>query len=181
MLYIYIYIYHTYMRAMCGWLDVLRSFLLSIYYYLYIYHLPPISISIFPPFYIYYFSVCNSMDADGDRNFCSFCAFRSTFVFVSSGTDCRVRRRMHAPFPGPYVSTFLPLIIRPIVRSLSLSLSITILNYPYSPVSSPFCFTPSFFSSREITCTLSLFHTIRSHYSSIIFKQNRLETIRVRV
>lgn len=142
----------------------------ALFYFLfiitYIYHLPPISISIFPPFYIYYFSVCNSMDADGDRNFCSFCAFRSTFVFVSSGTDCRVRRRMHAPFPGPYVSTFLPLIIRPIVRSLSLS--ITILNYPYSPISSPFCFTPSFFSSREIMCTLSLFHTIRSHYSSII-------------
>jgi len=35
------------------------------------------------------------------------------WVFVSSGTDCRVRRRMHAPFPGPYVST-LTLILIPI-------------------------------------------------------------------
>ena len=116
----------------------------ALFYFLfiitYIYHLPPISISIFPPFYIYYFSVCNSMDADGDRNFCSFCAFRSTFVFVSSGTDCRVRRRMHAPFPGPYVSTFLPLIIRPIVRSLSLSLSLSLDHDSKLPIFP--CFVP---------------------------------------
>lgn len=178
MLYIYIYIYHTYMRAMCGWLDVLRSFLLSIYYYLYIYHLPPISISIFPPFYIYYFSVCNSMDADGDRNFCSFCAFRSTFVFVSSGTDCRVRRRMHAPFPGPYVSTFLPLIIRPIVRSLSLDHDSKLPIFPYFV---PFLLHAIFLLfSRDHVYSVTLSHDSFSLFFDHL-KQNRLETIRVRV
>lgn len=34
-------------------------------------------------------------------------SFGFLFLF-SSGTDCRVRRRMHAPFLGPYVSNFNP-------------------------------------------------------------------------
>lgn len=78
---------YAYVRAMCGWLDVLRSllFLSSLFFY--------------------------SVDTrgreggGGDVRICSFAPFVLLWVFVSSGTDCRVRRRMHAPFPGPYVST----------------------------------------------------------------------------
>lgn len=62
------------------------------------------------------------------------------------------------------------------MRSLSLSLSITILNHAYSrsPISSPFCFTPSFFSSHErssVVCTLSLFHSSSFSFFFYYFKQ----------
>lgn len=54
-----------------------------------------------------FFLLFGGRKGGGGVKICSFAfAFRSTLGFcLSSGTDCRVRRRMHAPFPGPYVST----------------------------------------------------------------------------
>ena len=113
-----------------------------------------LSLSFFLSFYFYLsLSLCLYLfvlDGCRRRNFCSFCAFRSTFVFVSSGTDCRVRRRMHAPFPGPYVSTILPLILNPppshctfcvsrLVYLFSLSLSLFLFLCLSSNF--PFCFS----------------------------------------
>jgi len=76
---------YAYVRAMCGWLDVLRSFL-------------------FLSSLIFFF--LHGERTEGAYKFArSRLRFVLLWVFVSSGTDCRVRRRMHAPFPGPYVST----------------------------------------------------------------------------
>lgn len=86
-IYIYLHMY-AYVRAMCGWLDVLRSFL-------------------FLSSTRWTYGGGRERGRGGGVKICSFAfAFRSTLGFcLSSGTDCRVRRRMHAPFPGPYVST----------------------------------------------------------------------------
>lgn len=91
---------------------------------------------------LFCFSLLLGGRTEGGVKICSFAfAFRSTLGFcLSSGTDCRVRRRMHAPFPGPYVSTlalnFNPtlhillflLILLHILFSLSLSLSLSALE-----------------------------------------------------
>lgn len=60
------------------------------------------------------------------------------WVFVSSGTDCRVRRRMHAPFPGPYVST----------NTLALN---------FNPTLHLSCFLLTLLQSSSFSLSLSLF------------------------
>lgn len=82
---------YAYVRAMCGWLDVLRSFSSVSFVCL--------------VFFSFYHLTGGGEGACGDVRICSIAPFVLLWVFVSSGTDCRVRRRMHAPFPGPYVST----------------------------------------------------------------------------
>ena len=113
---------YAYVRAMCGWLDVLRSFLF----------LSSLS-----------FLLERTYSRGEAYKFArSRLRFVLLWVFVSSGTDCRVRRRMHAPFPGPYVST-LTLILIPfhiylyflliLLQSSSfyLSLSLSVSNLPH--------------------------------------------------
>lgn len=111
---------YAYVRAMCGWLDVLRSFFLFLSYL--------------------FLSFLLDERTEGAYKFArSRLRFVLLWVFVSSGTDCRVRRRMHAPFPGPYVSTlalnfnrilhlscFLPTLLQS--SSFSHSLSLSVLN-----------------------------------------------------
>ena len=112
---------YAYVRAMCGWLDVLRSFL-------------------------FFSSLAFLLGRTYGRGAYKFARSRLRFVllwvFVSSGTDCRVRRRMHAPFPGPYVSTltliFIPfriylcfLLILLQSPSFYLSLSLSVSNLPH--------------------------------------------------
>lgn len=119
---------YAYVRAMCGWLDVLRSF------------------SVFSRLSLFFFFIRRTYGGGVQIFARSRLRFVLLWVFVSSGTDCRVRRRMHAPFPGPYVSTlalnfnphfafifaFIVALLQTSSFSLSLSLSMSNASARYS-------------------------------------------------